>query len=324
MPPSVAEQLGEQGYQGFLVSGNPVLAEASGLQRGFDGARVSPGFGYHYGNDLLEEVRSVLRWDVALDRPLFLMVNIADAHHPWSGVPAELGWIPERPPLVLTFSDPEGPWSRYLRGAMPEQEADPFLAHLTDVYDYGIYRADATFGALLKVVDEFGWASDAMRIVIVSDHGEHLGEQGLLDHGASLYEPNQRVPLLVSGPDAPVLPSGPVSATGAHELVLGEPLAARPVRAVGLPDRVRSGWAGGKAFGSMWVASWEGPEKWLAEADQVERFDLATDPGEGDGEPQEALPAPLQAYRQATLKSVSSASGDVDLMEALKAAGYVE
>lgn len=42
---TLAEKLSEEGYRTVLVSGNPVLNEASGLTRGFDHAKVAESFG---------------------------------------------------------------------------------------------------------------------------------------------------------------------------------------------------------------------------------------------------------------------------------------
>jgi len=64
---------------------------------------------------------------------------------------------------------------------------------------------------------------DRTILVVVSDHGEMLGEHGEFGHGHSLYEPVLHVPLLVRYP--PRVPAGrrvttPVSPVGVYATVL--------------------------------------------------------------------------------------------------------
>lgn len=329
--PLLAEQLQDQGYQTRGVSGNPVLAQASGLGRGFEDWRVAPGFGPWNGDGLVQQVTASLR-EATPDQPLFLFVNIADAHDPW--YPAEpLDWVPSYPGTLAYFEVdqdgvvlPDGPWQRYVQGRMPEGEAQELRQEVTDRYDRALHQGDATLAAVLQALRDHNWDGAGLRIVITSDHGEFLGEHGILRHGRYLYEENNRVPLLVwDSAGSPSLPSGPVSMLIARELILGQAPADHPVRAVAFPDPLWTEQSGGVLGTELSVAVWRGDDKehWIAgESVQV---DLT-------GDPQEQAPvarepsAEVQERVQAAQSSAARQIGAMDpgLEDALRAAGYLE
>ena len=297
--PTLAERMRERGYQALSVSGNPVVSPASGLTRGFEHARHPELFGQLYGPRLVEEVRDSLRFDADPERPLFLFVNIADAHMPWWEVPEGLGWVPPRPPLAYGDS---GLWEAWFEG----RAAPDFLDHLGDAYDYGVFRADRTLGQVLEVLEAYGWWDEEARLVLTSDHGEFLGEHGLIDHGHYLHDENQRVPLVVLG-EADPLPAGPLDASVVHDLVLDGSVPRREVLAAAWPHTARFERSG--RFGETSAAHWT--------AGGVERWTLS--------EGFEADPsATFQAYVEVVQRSgIATGPLDPGLQSALEAAGYL-
>ncbi|MFT5583223.1 MAG: hypothetical protein ACI9VR_000801 [Cognaticolwellia sp.] len=329
--PLLAEDLVAQGYQTRGVSGNPVLAQASGLGRGFQDWRVAPGFGPWNGEGLVQQVTDSLRQADA-DQPLFLFVNIADAHDPW--YPAkELDWVPSYPGTLAYFEVdddgvvlPDGPWQRYVMGRMPELEAEQLRQEVTDRYDRALHQSDATLAAVLNTLRAHNWDQAGLRVVITSDHGEFLGEHGILRHGRYLYEENNRVPLLVwDSAGSPALPEGPMSMLAARELILGQAPAERAVRAVAFPDPLWTEQSGGVLGTEMSVAVWEGQgkEHWIAGESMT--VDLTADPLEQAPTP--AAPSAQVLERvQAAKTSAARQTGEMDpgLQDALRAAGYLE
>lgn len=329
--PLLAEQMQEQGYQTRGVSGNPVLAQASGLGRGFEDWRVSPGFGPWNGLALVEQVTDSLR-SAQLDKPLFLFVNIADAHDPW--YPAkELDWVPSYPGTLAYFEVdeagevlPDGPWQRYVQGRMPAPEAQALRQEVTDRYDRALYSADATLAAVLQTLEAHNWDDAGLRVILTSDHGEFLGEHGILRHGRYLYEENSRVPLLVwDSAGSPALPSEPVSMLAARELVLGQAPADRLVWAVAFPDPLWTEESGGVLGTELSVAWWQGTDKEHWMAGESVAVDLADDPGEQVPTPMASSPQVLEQV-QAAKASAARQTGEMDpaLQDALRAAGYLE
>jgi hypothetical protein len=333
--PTLAEEMVERGYQTAGVSGNPVLAPATGLTRGFGDWRVAPSFGPWYGEALVAELRDVLR---SLDpgRPLFLFVNVADAHDPFGAIPEGVDWLPETHPGLLYFEhrdggiDPEGVWQRYVRGEMEMDEAEALRKRVGDLYDFAVHRADGTLGSVLEEVKAFGWAKRGLRLVVVSDHGELLGEHGLLRHGRVLYEGNNRVPLLVLDSEAtPALPER-LSALDVTTLVrdgrLPEPAHRR--EAVAFPDALWASQSGGRVGRASSAALWVGDEKLVWQDGELRRFDLEADPEEARPLSVEASGerASLVELGEEVTRSRASASPALDpaLVERLRAAGYVE
>lgn len=322
--PTLAQQMGDVGYQTLLVSGNPVVGEGTGLDRGFGVSVVAGKFRDLDGDALVDAVRGRLRRELdPTGAPLFLFVNLAEAHQPWTAVPADLGWVPARPALKWTIG-PGGYWERFLAGTMSRQMTASFLDRLVDSYDWGVYRADRTLGDVLAAVDAAGWCRAGCRVVATSDHGEFLGEHGLIDHGFYAWEPNSRVFLLDSAP-GDALPE-PLSATVAFHLVRDGRLPAElpAVEAVAWPHARRAVRTGGVAYGSTSAAAWSGGDKLLWMDGVSVAYDLASDPGElapaaTDGSPR--LDALIEGVNGVRPRETVVDGG---VMEALKAAGYVE
>jgi arylsulfatase A-like enzyme len=87
---------------------------------------------------------------------------------------------------------------------LPDREIEHAVAH----YDGEIAYADQAIGGLLGTLESMGQL-DRTIILLTSDHGESLGEhEYFFEHGAYLYEPTVRVPLIVVAPG--LLPGGGV------------------------------------------------------------------------------------------------------------------
>jgi arylsulfatase A-like enzyme len=78
---------------------------------------------------------------------------------------------------------------------------EPQMEQLRDTYRSEIWATDQRLGRLL---DSWAVHTGGEGIVLItSDHGEHFGELGLLDHGHVLNGINTRVPLMIQAPGAP-------------------------------------------------------------------------------------------------------------------------
>ncbi|MED5374608.1 MAG: sulfatase-like hydrolase/transferase [Myxococcota bacterium] len=315
-PQTLAEAFSARGYDTLSVSGNPVVSEASGLTRGFDHQRAPGRFGSWYGQDLVRQLQHGLESASHADRPLFVFVNIADAHVPWTAIPEGVGWVPARPGLDWS----EGTlWADFLGGRMGSVARQDFLAHLSDLYDYGVHRADQALGEVIGKLSAWNRLGPGSRLVITSDHGEYLGEDDLIDHGHYLGEPNNRVFLMANqgGP----FPT-PVSALAAHGLVLDgalpDPLP--PTRAAAYPHAQRAEWAEERWFTRTSAAGWSADQKVLWSDEQ------GWTTGARGGPLSSSPPDPhLEPFVQAVQAS-GVPTGEVDpaLLEALRAAGYMD
>ena len=102
------------------------------------------------------------------------------------------------------------PWLREVSGGpfflffhlfephMPYDPPDP--ERWADLYDGEVAAADAVVGRLLDLLRKLG-AYDRSVIVLLSDHGEGLGDHGEQEHGIFLYREALQVPLLLKLPN---------------------------------------------------------------------------------------------------------------------------
>jgi len=97
--------------------------------------------------------------------------------------------------LWMHFYDPHLNYERH-------PEAPDFGSSQVDLYDGEIWFADMHFGRVLDELRAEGlW--DKTMIIVVGDHGESLGEHGIVAHGYHLYTPHTKVPFIVRVPGLP-------------------------------------------------------------------------------------------------------------------------
>ena len=110
-------------------------------------------------------------------RPLFLYVNFHDTHFPYRHKAMK--------PLVSTVVVPRAEIS-------PDRSAD-----LHEMYANAAANVDAAIGRVLEAVERRNGRTPA--VIVTSDHGESLYEEGFLGHGYALNDVQTRVPLVVAG-----------------------------------------------------------------------------------------------------------------------------
>jgi arylsulfatase A-like enzyme len=135
------------------------------------------------------------------DRPFFLFANLNGTHlpyrpaAPYAGEFLHPGYDMKR---VEELAQITSGWS-HLVGEMPLSETD--YAILNDLYDGEVAFADALVGRVIDALQRAGVLDDTI-VIIVSDHGEHLGEKDKIDHMSTLYDPALHVPLVIRYPRA--------------------------------------------------------------------------------------------------------------------------
>lgn len=258
--------LKEAGYRTALFSSQDLTFDATHQflrGRGFDrmhDVNDMPGaegaWRTSWGLDDRATTRLAARWAASdASRPFFLLLQLVSGHHPYD-VPGD----------VNTLAPDASDLDRYLQSLR-------FL--------------DGVVRDLLGELDRTGLADDTL-VVVVSDHGEAFGQHpGDFGHGATVWEPAARVPVVLTGP-----PIRPVTGR-----VVGEPtshvdLAPTLIALLGLEvpftmkgrdltasREARMVLMGGRPQASQFGVR-DGPYKfvWTLETGTRELFDLSRDP----------------------------------------------
>ncbi len=203
--PTLAERFKTNGYSTSAVVSNAWLAAtAMRFNRGFDEYITRSNEGKPKRAKLNANTvttRALERMDTFKDGPSFLWVHYIDAHMPY------------QPPKELSalFGNPTGKSSiveTFRKGRVSPQVI--FFAQDHDheaveatraLYDGEIRKVDTEIGRLLNGLRERG-LEDKTTVIVVSDHGEALGDHGLyFAHDFTLYDELVRVPLMVRHPD---------------------------------------------------------------------------------------------------------------------------
>lgn len=136
------------------------------------------------------------------ERPFFLFVNYVEAHLPYSAPEPwrsrfQRGALPRRLAAVTGADAPDVVFGLMgAGGALTGLERE----RIADLYDAGLAYQDVRLRELVDDLAQRG-ILDQTLLVIVSDHGENLGDHGgLLSHAFSLHRTLVHVPLLVRYP----------------------------------------------------------------------------------------------------------------------------
>jgi arylsulfatase A-like enzyme len=208
--PTLASVLEARGWDTAAFSANPYVTAGTGMARGFSvfhdlwrpfvmrrglvamqvGARLRRSPSDKGGAAVVAEVRRWLaRRDVA--RPYLLFVNFMEAHSPYQDAPRYRAFADAAlSPSDLERIGRESHEAQWLGTRVPDGDR----ATTFDLLDGATASADAYLGEILAAV------GDGPNVVVLSDHGDLVGEHDLYGHMTGLYEPLIRVPLVMAGP----------------------------------------------------------------------------------------------------------------------------
>jgi choline-sulfatase len=222
----------------------------------------------------------------------------------------------------------------------PYDPPEPFKSLYPLAYDGEIATADAAVGEFLALLRQTG-VYDRAVIVLLSDHGEGLGDHGEDEHGIFLYRDTIQVPLIVKLPggalggtavDRPVqlidLPPTVTALVGGESPpgLQGRSLFAGTPGGADVPAIVAETWVPRIHFG--WSELWsliDGRLHYIA-APRPELYDLVDDPGELrnllDSNPDDGsrLATSLRPFIRGL---ENDAAIDADEAERLAALGYI-
>lgn len=307
---TVVDVLKEAGYRTGMWTANRVVAGRRGFTARFDHAElvVHPNFA---GTAPLTEVAFGSGQALA-DRALVWLGGIADEEDP-APFFAYLHFMePHGPYLCAPDASPDCPGRAYalnsklvdLDWELSSQEEQL----LDELYDADVSRMDRALEKLIEGVSAEGFMDNTW-IVVVSDHGEMLGKDGMYGHGRTLYEDMVHVPLLLRSPTgSPGVIDTPVSLTDVAPTILD--IAGLDIPTEFMGRSLRVAFEGGEVesrpivsellqVGALpdprqkhFVSVRQGDQKFLMGTDgAVQRFDLSS-----DGDEEHAFEAPRDEF----------------------------
>jgi Tfp pilus assembly protein PilF len=94
-------------------------------------------------------------------------------------------------------------WVHFYDPHFPYDPPEPYRSkYRNDLYGGEVAYVDEQVGKILKALAERSLESQTL-VVLMSDHGESLGEHGEYTHGVFLYDSTMRIPLIFAGPGIP-------------------------------------------------------------------------------------------------------------------------
>jgi arylsulfatase A-like enzyme len=168
------------------------------------------------------------------DKPFFCMMSLFEPHDPYDLYPPDMfdALDPDEIPSPTPANENEPSELKrernrnYLGTVSEKSEAE--LKELRCGYHRAIAYTDQEVGRVISFLEEKGLRDNTL-VIFLSDHGDMLGDHGLLGKGGYFYDPCVRVPLLMRWPDH--LPTGAQT----DALVQPHDLAATVLSAAGMP-----------------------------------------------------------------------------------------
>ncbi len=227
--PTMASFLRNHGYDTLALTANALIGEATGLARGFAGLKDirnifqgerlpewqklgnalyrrlyygrSPHKNAWYDNGAWRLNYDMKRWiqrqgNSGQKRPFFIFANYMEPH---------LRYDPPRA-FRRRFLTPvqEQRWQqvnqnawKFMSGAV--QMTDDDWDILIRLYDAELAYLDGRIGELYQFLQKSDLLGNTV-LIITSDHGENLGDHGLMDHQYCVYDTLAKLPLIIHYP----------------------------------------------------------------------------------------------------------------------------
>lgn len=143
------------------------------------------------------------RRNLSKEQPVFAFINLMGTHVPYAPpkwalehfLPARLGKSHSNKLLQEVNK-----WQVDVRNWFDITiEHEEYQAILNAYYDAEVAEQDAQLGVFFKQLKKANLFDDTL-IIILADHGDHLGEKQRLNHAFGVYEPLAHVPLIIHDP----------------------------------------------------------------------------------------------------------------------------
>ena len=226
---TLAEILSNAGYDTLGISPGAWIGPATGLARGFDSfieiyrliqrkpewnvTKLLNRFFIKYVFNRTDKGAQRINTTVAhwlgsrriekVNKPFFLFLHYMEPHYPYR---------PPKPYISMDFTNRKdlrmarqikhNPLD-YFAGRLTLSQQD--LRLLSQLYDSEIAYLDLQLGNLIRSLNQYDLLESSV-VILFADHGENIGDHGLMDHHFCLYDTLIHVPLIIRYP--PRFPRG--------------------------------------------------------------------------------------------------------------------
>ncbi len=239
---TIAEVLKSQGYRTAAFSNNPYVAKWSNLTQGFDMFwQLKRSKNWWKIEDLnkeeLERLKrnlkdrftsfkmpktkdagayisnlKIIEWletEYDPEVPFFMFINYIEPHAsyeppgPYDTIYLDDGITAERVKEVTRKINWGRSWAGYITGKIKMRDRD--FEILSSLYDGELAYLDMRMGELFDYLRQKDILDNTL-LIITSDHGEHIGENKMMNHVFYIYDTLLHVPLVIRYPSS--FPSG--------------------------------------------------------------------------------------------------------------------
>lgn len=173
-----------------LSQGNPLVNLINGLYGKYLYRRTDFG-----AERTTRHVTSLLK-DVS--EPFFLFINYMEGHAPFFEHKCSDRFLPDGIQDVSQYTDLSGRSFDYHTDKIDISDTE--FEIIESLYDGELHYLDRQLDRLFDTVRDEGLLSDSI-VVVVSDHGENIGDHGLMAHRFSVHDTLLHVPLVIRHPD---------------------------------------------------------------------------------------------------------------------------
>lgn len=160
---------------------------------------------YSYTTDFLTD-RAIEKMKMQADQPFLLMLSLPDPHQPYQvRAPYDTMYQPADMQIPKSFYQEQLPdwaeqdeWGRWRYFPIEQVNREQELRRIKALYCGEVKCIDDNVGKILNFLKKQNQLENTM-VIFTSDHGEYMGEHGLLEKN-NLYDSVYRIPLLISWP----------------------------------------------------------------------------------------------------------------------------
>ncbi len=190
---TLSELFKKKGYFSGAISGNPNFGKAYRLDKGFSAFielfkdKPAP-----LAGDFMAPFKEMLTR--INNQPFFIYLHVREPHDPYKMPPPFLGSFQK---TYLEQCEALTEIGKTFWKSTVDKNDD--LNLLRKIYDENLYYGDWATGQIIQILEQHQLSENTI-IIFISDHGEAIGENGLIGHAHVLYETGLRIPLVIRIP----------------------------------------------------------------------------------------------------------------------------